>query len=109
MNYLHLFNHARDAWEYNLADWLERCSRDCLSGKKAWFVTGSYMQANWLRRQALSEGKTLFGIQFFDIRLLRQHLCQLLGLPSPSFGHETLRILLEAATLEQVTRKVPLV
>ena len=100
MNHLHLFNHAGDAWEYNLADWLERCSRDCLSGKEAWFVTGSYMQANWLRRQALSEGRTLFGIQFFDIRLLRQHLCQLFGLPSPSFGHETLRILLEAAALE---------
>ena len=100
MNRLHLFNHARDAWEYNLADWLEDCSRECLSGKEAWFVTGSYMQANWLRRQALSEGKTLFGIQFFDIRLLRQHLCQLFGLPSPSFGHETLRILLEAAALE---------
>ena len=100
MNHIHLCNHARDAWEYNLADWLERCSRECLSGKQAWFVTGSYMQANWLRRQALSEGKTLFGIQFFDIRLLRQHLCQLLGLPSPSFGHETLRILLEAAAIE---------
>src|ERR1700746_323130 len=100
MNHLPLFNHARDAWEYNLADWLEHCSRECLSGKEVWFVTGSYMQANWLRRQALSEGKTLFGVQFFDIRLLRQHLCQLFGLPSPSFGHETLRILLEAAALE---------
>ena len=101
MNRIHLFNHARDAWEYNLADWLECCSRECLSGQEAWFVTGSYMQANWLRRQALSEGKTLFGIQFFDIRLLRQHLCQLLGIPSPSFGHETLRVLLEAAAVEE--------
>jgi len=100
MNHLHLFNHAVDAWEYNLADWLEQCSIECLSGKEAWFVTGSYMQANWLRRMTLTEGKALFGIQFFDVRLLRQHLCKLFGLPGPSFGHETLRILLEAAALE---------
>ncbi len=100
MNHLHLFNHAVDAWEYNLADWLEQRSVECLSGKEAWFVTGSYMQANWLRRMTLTEGKALFGIQFFDVPLLRQHLCKLFGLPSPSFGHETLRILLEAASLE---------
>src|SRR5437868_3309549 len=100
MNRLHLFNHAIDAWEYNLFEWLARRSLECLSGKETWLVTASYMQANWLRRMALSEGKALFGIQFFDIRLLRQHLCQLSGLPSPSFGHETLRILLEAAAVE---------
>src|SRR5262245_15356603 len=100
MNHLHLFNHAMDAWEYNLADWLEQGSIECLSGKEAWFVTGSYVQANWLRRIALSEGKALFGIQFFDIRLLRQHLSKLFGLPSPSFGYETLRILLEAAAVD---------
>jgi hypothetical protein len=100
MNHLHLFNHAVDAWEYNLADWLEQRSVECLSGKEAWFVTGSYMQANWLRRMTLTEGKALFGIQFFDVPRLRQHLCKLFGLPSPSFGHETLRILLEAASLE---------
>src|SRR5215471_6842665 len=100
MNHLHLFNHAMDAWEYNLADWLEQRSAECLSGKEAWFVTGSYLQANWLRRMTLSEGTALFGIQFFDVRLLRQHLSKLFCLPSPSFGYETLRILLEAAALE---------
>jgi hypothetical protein len=100
MNRLHLFNHVIDAWEGNLSNWLERRSLECLSGREAWFVTGSYLQANWLRRMMLSEGKALFGIQFFDIRLLRQHLCQLFGLPSPSFGHETLRVLLEAAAGE---------
>jgi hypothetical protein len=100
MNRLHLFNHAVDAWEYNLAGWLEQRSVECLSGKEAWFVTGSYMQANWLRRMTLSEGKALFGIRFFDVRLLRQHLSKLFCLPSPSFGYETLRILLEAAALE---------
>ena len=100
MNYLHLFNHAMDAWEDNLADWIERSSRGCLLGKKAWMVTGSYLQANWLRRLALSQGKAIFGIQFFDTRSLRKQLSLALGLPSPSFGHETLRILLEAATLE---------
>jgi hypothetical protein len=100
MNRLHLFNHAIDAWEHNLANWLAQRSLESLSGKEAWLVTGSYTQANWLRRMALSEGKALFGIQFFDNRLLRQHLCKLLGLPSPSFGHETLRILLEAAAVE---------
>ena len=46
---------------------------------------------------ALTQNKALFGIQFFDRRNLRQRLCHLFGLPSPSFGRETLQILLEAA------------
>jgi hypothetical protein len=97
MTQIHLYNHAEDAWEANLSTWLEERSRESLSGHQTWFVVGSYLQANWVRRMALTQNKALFGIQFFDRRTLRQHLCHLFGLPSPTFGRETLQILLEAA------------
>jgi hypothetical protein len=95
MTRIHLFNHAEDAWEANLANWLEQRSKESFSGHETWFVTNSYFQGNWIRRLALSHRKALFGIQFFDRRTLREHLCRLFGLPSPSFV--TLQILLDAA------------
>ncbi len=94
MTRIHLFNHAEDAWEANLANWLEQRSKESFSGHETWFVTNSYVQGNWIRRMALSHRKTLFGIQFFDRLTLRQHLCRLFCLPSPSFV--TLQILLDA-------------
>jgi len=97
MTRIYLYNHAEDAWEANLASWLEERSRESFSGHETWFVVGSYLQANWIRRMALSQNKALFGIQFFDRRTLRQRLCHLFGLPGPSFGRETLQILLDAA------------
>jgi hypothetical protein len=96
MTRIHLFNHAEDAWEANLANWLERRSQATFAGHETWFITNSFVQANWIRRMALSHGKPLLGIQFYDRRTLRQHLCRLFGLPSPSFGRETLQFLLAA-------------
>jgi hypothetical protein len=97
MTRIHLFNHAEDAWESNLAIWLEQRSHESFSGHETWFVTNTYLQGNWIRRTALSHRKTLFGIHFFDRRTLRKHLCRLFGLPDPSAGRETLQILLDAA------------
>jgi hypothetical protein len=94
---IHLFNHAEDAWESNLAIWLEQRSHQSFSGHETWFVTNTHLQGNWIRRMALSHRKTLFGIHFFDRRTLRKHLCRLCGLPDPSLGRETLQILLDAA------------
>src|SRR5260370_12275084 len=89
-----LLSHAEDAWGAHLANWLEQRSKESFSGHETWFVTNSYVQGNWIRRMALSHRKTLFGIQFFDRLTLRQHLCRLFCLPSPSFV--TLQILLDA-------------
>jgi hypothetical protein len=100
MTRIHLFNHAEDAWESNLAIWLEQRSHESFSGHETWFVTNTYLQTNWIRRMALSHRKTLFGIHFFDRRTLRKHLCCLFGLPDPSFGRETLQCLLDAAAAQ---------
>jgi hypothetical protein len=96
MTRIHLFNHVEDAWEANLAHWLEQRSKETFAGHETWFITNTFVQANWIRRMALSHGKPLFGIQFYDRRTLRQHLCGLFGLPTPSFGRETLQFVLEA-------------
>jgi len=57
MTRIHLFNHAEDAWEANLANWLEQRSKESFSGRETWFVTNSYLQGNWIRRMALSHQK----------------------------------------------------
>jgi hypothetical protein len=93
---IHLFNHVGDAWEYNLRSWLEEGTHAALSGQKVWMVCRSFLQANWLRRQAMEEKKPIMGVRFFDLRRLRRELCLRAGLPTPSFGRETLSLLLRA-------------
>jgi PD-(D/E)XK nuclease superfamily len=94
---LHLYSHAMDAWESGLGEWLRRRSVAGASGEKTWFVTDSYQQTSWLREQALHSGLTLFGIRFMNCRALRQRLCRIAGLPTPVFGRETLRLLVDCA------------
>ncbi|HKM58166.1 MAG TPA: hypothetical protein VJX28_05435 [Chthoniobacterales bacterium] len=64
MTRIHLYNHVEDAWEASLADWLDQRSLASLEGGETWFVTGSYFQANWVRRMALSRNKSLLGFRF---------------------------------------------
>ena len=97
---IQLFNHVDDAWSDGLRDWLEKGSAAALSGEKVWLVCRSFVQANWLRRRLLEAGKTLMGVRFLDLRRLRRELCLRAELPTPSFGRETLSLILRASMTE---------
>jgi len=63
-------------------------------------VCRSFVQANWLRRRFLESGQTLMGVRFLDLRRLRRELCLRAELPTPSFGRETLSLILRASMTE---------
>ena len=98
-NQIHLYNHVEDAWEANLADWVDQRSLASLDGHETWLVTGSYFQASWIRRKALSLKRSLFGIQVFDRRSLREHLGRACGLPHGSLGRDALQLLIDTAAV----------
>jgi hypothetical protein len=100
MTQIHLYNHVEDAWESGLADWLDQRSHASLEGDETWLVTGSYLQANWIRRMALLRSKSLFGIQVFDRRSLRRHLAVICGLQGESLGREALQVLLDTTAAQ---------
>jgi PD-(D/E)XK nuclease superfamily len=97
---IQLFNHVDDAWGDGLQAWLEAGSEAALSGQKVWMVCRSFVQANWLRRRFLESGQALMGVRFLDLRRLRRELCLRAGLPTPSFGRETLSLILRANMTE---------
>ncbi len=97
---IQLFNQVDDAWADGLRAWLEAGSEAALSGQKVWMVCRSFVQANWLRRRFLESGQTLMGVRFLDLRRLRRELCLRAGLPTPSFGRETLSLILRANMTE---------
>jgi hypothetical protein len=97
---IQLFNHVDDAWAGGMRTWLEAGSEAALSGQKVWMVCRSFVQANWLRRRLLESGQTLMGVRFLDLRRLRRELCLRAGLPTPSFGRETLSLILRANMTE---------
>ncbi len=103
---LHLYSHAADAWESGLGEWLRRRSLAACAGGQTWFVTNSFSQSAWIREKALQSGLALFGIQFMSCRGLRQRLCRLARLPSPVFGRETLRLLVDAALTSGQTQNL---
>ncbi len=93
---IQLFSHVDDAWEDSVRAWLESGTEAALSGQKIWMVCRSFLQANWLRRRSLEERKSIMGVRFLDLRRLRRELCLRAELPTPSFGRETLSLLLRA-------------
>jgi hypothetical protein len=93
---LKLFGHVDDAWQHELHEWLEAGTEAAFSGKKVWMVCRSFLQANWLRRRAMEGQRPIMGIRFLDLRRLRRELCLRAGLPTPSFGRETLSLLVRA-------------
>ena len=97
---IQLFNHVDDAWGDGLRAWLEAGSEAALSGQKVWMVCRSFVQANWLRRRFLESSQTLMGVRFLDLRRLRRELCLRAELPTPSFGRETLSLILRASMTE---------
>jgi hypothetical protein len=93
---IQLFSHVDDAWEDDVRAWLDAGTKAALSGQKVWMVCRSFLQANWLRRRSLEERKPIVGVRFLDLRRMRRELCLRAGLPTPSFGRETLSLLLRA-------------
>ena len=91
---LHAYQRIEDAWADGVAEWCRATTPFVLGGGRAWLVTVSDGQANWIRQRLLSEGISLFGVQFLDSRALRRELCLRAGLPAPTLGQETLQFLL---------------
>lgn len=94
MTALYSYQSLEDAWSSGIAEWCEAASAAAFAGAKTWMIPASDGQAHWIKRRLLSQGVSLFGIQFLDPRALRRELCQRLGAPFPVLGEETLELLL---------------
>ncbi len=96
---LNAYQLLEDAWTDGVAAWCRSASAFVLGGGRAWMVTASEGQGNWVRSRLLCEGGSLFGVQFLDERALRRELCLRLGLPAPVFGEGVLELLLRLYAL----------
>lgn len=94
---LQLFRFIEDAWQDGLREWLDASAAHVLNGQNCWVVIGSRGQARWLKRRALQEGLSLFGVQFMEPLELRRKLCAALGIEARPVGREILQMLLEIA------------
>ncbi len=100
---LRAYLRLEDAWTDGVAEWCRAATPFVLSGGRAWFVTVSDGQANWIKQRLLAEGVSLFGVQFLDARALRRELCGRAGLPAPALGQETLQFLLRLHAIHAST------
>lgn len=91
---LHSYQSLEDAWANGVGSWCQVASAAAFEGTKAWMIPASDGQAHWIKRRLLSEGISIFGIQFLDARSLRRELCARFALPHPVLGEETLELLL---------------
>ena len=96
---LNAYQTLEDAWTGGVEAWCRAASGFVLNGGRAWLVTVSDGQANWVKRRLLRAGVPLFGVQFLDARALRRELCQWFGLPARTLGQETLEFLLRLRAL----------
>lgn len=96
---LNAYQLLEDAWSDGVAQWCRSASAFVLGGGRAWMVTASEGQGNWIRSRLLCEGVSLFGVQFLDARSLRRELCLHLGTPPPVLGGDTLEFLLRLYAL----------
>ena len=96
---LNAYQLLEDAWLGGVEAWCRAASGFVLKGGHAWMVTASDGQANWIKRRLLTDGVSLFGVQFLDARSLRRELCQRYDLPARAIGQETLEFLLRSRAL----------
>ncbi len=96
---LKTYGRVEDAWCDGVEAWCRAAPDFVLGGGRAWLVTASDGQANWIRRRLLRAGVALFGVQFLDARTLRRELCLRHGLPARALGQETLEFLLRLRAL----------
>ncbi len=100
---LNAYQLLEDAWADGVADWCRAATPFVLGGGRAWIVTVSDGQANWIKRRLLAEGISLFGVQFLDARSLRRELCLRARLSAPALGQETLQFLLRLHAINAAT------
>lgn len=91
---LRSYQSLEDAWADGVSDWCEAATAAAFEGTKAWMIPASDGQAHWIKRRLLSQGVSLFGIQFLDPRALRRELSLRFGRSAPVLGEETLELLL---------------
>ncbi len=100
---LNAYQLLEDAWTSGVAEWCRAATPFVLNGGRAWIVTVSDGQANWIKQRLLAENISLFGVQFLDARSLRRELCLRSGLPVPTLGQETLQFLLRLHAINAAT------
>ncbi len=93
------YQRIEDAWRDGIEAWCRAAPDFVLGGGRAWMVTASDGQANWVKRRLLRANVSLFGVQFLDARALRRELCQRHGLATLALGQETLEFLLRLRAL----------
>ena len=98
---LHSYEFLEDAWQDGVAAWCQAASPHVLSGGRAWMVTVSDGQANWIKRRLLQQGVSLFGLQFFNAASLRRELCLRRGVPTDLLGNHPLSFTLRLRALAQ--------
>ena len=96
---LHSYEFLEDAWQDGVAAWCQAASHHVLSGGRAWMVTVSDGQANWIKRRLLQQGISLFGLQFFNAASLRRELCLRRGVPADLLGNHPLGFTLRLRAL----------
>ncbi len=102
MTSLRSYESLEDAWQGGVANWCRAATRHVLGGGRAWMITVSDGQANWIKRRLLSEGVSLFGIQFFNAASLRNAFCLRRGLHPPAPSKDTLKLILRLRALERL-------
>lgn len=100
---LNAYQLLEDAWNGGVAGWCRAATPFVLDGGRAWIVTVSDGQTNWIKQRLLREGSSLFGVQFLDARSLRRELCLRAGLTPPVHGQETLQFLLRLHAMDAAT------
>ena len=96
---LRSYEFLEDAWQDGVAAWCQTASRHVLSGGRAWMVTVSDGQANWIKRRLLRQGVSLFGVQFFNASSLRGELCLRRNVPTDLLGNHALSFTLRLRAL----------
>ena len=96
---LKLYRFIEDAWEDGVREWCLAASEASLDGAQSWLVAAGAGQVHWIKRRALRDGVTLFGIRFLLPNVLRFELCGLLGVGALPLGNETLEFLLKLQTM----------
>ena len=96
---LHSYEFLEDAWQDGVAAWCQAASRHVLSGGRAWMITVSDGQANWIKRRLLQQGVSLFGLQFFNVASLRRELCLRRGVPTDLLRNHALSFTLRLRAL----------
>ena len=100
---LHSYQSLEDVWTAGVGNWCRDAANAAFEGRQTWVVPANDGQAGWIKRRLLSQGISLFGVQFLDPPGLRRELCDRLGVTVPALGAETLSFLLQTHAARQTS------